>query len=48
MYVQKGTTPDFRKWPQLEDHLQAFAEYKLLEEAQKLTEVRKANSKKNL
>ena len=32
MYVQKGTTPDFCKWPQLEDHWQAFVEYKLSEE----------------
>jgi hypothetical protein len=47
-YVQKGTMPDFCKWPQLEDHWQAFAEYKLSEEAQRLNAVNKANSKKNL
>ena len=47
-YVQKGTTLDFHKRLQLEDHWQAFAEYKLSKEAQRLSEVNKANSKKNM
>ena len=47
-FVQKGTTPDFSKWPKLADHWQAFAEYKLSEQAHRLSEVNKANSQKNI